>query len=108
MEELCQNVWQEINRIKGEESYEDNRETLLSFIEWGNQNPETIYKHLSGFAAFADRVFFILMIERSSHGKQVMQLFKNEEQVKAVSELIESGVDFNQLVASGVDLKKLV
>jgi hypothetical protein len=97
-DELCTAIWGEMMKVKGDESYQDNREQLLDFIEWGENHENKANIYFQGFKEFADRVFFILMIERSTHGKQVMKILKSEEQVEALAVLSDHGVDITELV----------
>lgn len=96
-DELASEIMVEINRIKGEESYELYREPLLELIDWCAAHKELADRYLSGFKDLSNRIFFILTIENSSIGGDVIKMLKNKENLEVLASISEANVDLNAL-----------
>lgn len=96
-DELASEIMVEVNRIKGEESYELHREPLLELIDWYAVHKELATRYLSGFKDLSNRIFFILTIENSSIGGDVIKMLKNKDNLEVLASISESKVDINAL-----------
>lgn len=96
-DELASVIMAEVNRIKGEESYELYREPLLELIDWCAAHKELADRYLTGFKDLSNRIFFILTIENSSIGGDVIKMLKNKENLEVLASISEANVDLDAL-----------
>lgn len=96
-DELASEIMVEVNRIKGEESYEHYREPLLELIDWCAAHKDLALRYLSGFQELSNRIFFILAIENSSIGGDVIKMLKNKDNLEVLASISEANLDINAL-----------
>ncbi len=94
-DELANEIMAEVNRVKGEESYETYREPLLELIDWCANQPKLTPRYLSGFQEISNRIFFILTIENSSIGSDVIKMLKNKDNLEVLASISEANIDIN-------------
>ncbi len=92
-DELANEIMVEVNRVKGEESYEAYREALLELIDWCASEPKLTPRYLSGFQEISNRIFFILTIENSSIGSDVIKMLKNKDNLEVLGSIINANID---------------
>lgn len=92
-DELANEIMGEVNRVKGEESYEIYREGLLELIEWCANEPKLTPRYLSGFQEISNRIFFILTIENSNIGSDVIKMLKNKDNLEVLASISEANID---------------
>jgi hypothetical protein len=96
-DELANEIMAEVNRVKGEEAYEDFREPLLELIDWCASEPKLTPRYLSGFQEISNRIFFILTIENSSIGSDIIKMLKNKDNLEVLASISESNIDIGVL-----------
>ncbi|MEJ8804387.1 sacsin N-terminal ATP-binding-like domain-containing protein [Pontibacter sp. H249] len=96
-DELASEIMLEVNRVEGEKSYETYREPLLELIDWCAAHKDLVIRYLSGFQTLSNRIFFILTIENSSIGGDVIKMLKNKDNLEVLASISESNVDVNAL-----------
>jgi len=94
-DELANEIMAEVNRVKGEESYETYREALLELIDWCASEPKLTPRYLSGFQEISNRIFFILTIENSSIGSDVIKMLKNKENLEVLASISDANIDIS-------------
>lgn len=92
-DELANEIMAEVNRVKGEESYETYREALLELIDWCASQPKLTPRYLSGFQEISNRIFFILTIENSSIGSDVIKMLKNKDNLEVLASISDANID---------------
>jgi hypothetical protein len=92
-DELANEIMAEVNRVKGEESYETYREALLELIDWCASEPKLTPRYLSGFQEISNRIFFILTIENSSIGSDVIKMLKNKDNLEVLASISDANID---------------
>lgn len=92
-DELANEIIAEVNRVKGEESYETYREALLELIDWCASEPKLTSRYLSGFQEISNRIFFILTIENSSIGSDVIKMLKNKDNLEVLASISDANID---------------
>lgn len=92
-DELANEIMAEVNRVKGEESYETYREALLDLIDWCVTEPKLTQRYLSGFHEISNRIFFILTIENSSIGSEVINMLKDKDNLEVLSSISDANID---------------
>jgi len=96
-DEIGTKILEHINSIKGKESYEDNRNPLLDLIDWCSVKPDLAERYLSGFRDVSNRIFFILTIENSSFGGNLIEILKNKENLEMLTLINDSGISKKEL-----------
>jgi hypothetical protein len=92
-DELANEIMAEVNRVKGEESYETYREALLELIDWCASEPKLTPRYLSGFQEISNRIFFILTIENSSIGSDIIKMLKNKDNLEVLASISDANID---------------
>ena len=92
-DELANEIMAEVNRVKGEESYETYREALLELIDWCASEPNLTPRYLPGFQEISNRIFFILTIENSSIGSDVIKMLKNKDNLEVLASISDANID---------------
>jgi len=94
-DELANEIMAEVSRVKGEESYETYREALLELIDWCASEPKLTLRYLSGFQEISNRIFFILTIENSSIGSDVIKMLKNKDNLEVLASISDANIDIS-------------
>ena len=94
-DELATEIMAEVNRVKGEESYETYRDPLLELIDWCANEPKLTPRYLSGFQEISNRIFFILTIENSNIGSDVIKMLKNKDNLEVLASISDAKIDIN-------------
>lgn len=109
-EDLCRKVEKRLEDIKAYDQYQDFREPILNLVNWAKNREEFIRKNFSnpqGLKDFIDRAFYILIIEGSEEGQEVIDLFKDQEKLKLVAQISRSEQNLGELIQLLEDSKRL-
>lgn len=90
-------ITEQVNTIKGKESYEEYRNALLELIDWCSTEPILADRYLLGFRDISNRIFFILTIENSTYSGKLMEILKNPENIEMLTLINESGISKDEL-----------
>ncbi len=109
-EELAKSIKVQVDSIQANDQYENYRDQLLSLISWCNErkNKELAKIYLSEFLEKANRIFFILSVEKSGHGDAFIQLMKNPEKLPELLKIIKSGIDLKDITENLPELLKML
>lgn len=96
-DELATELLNEVDQIRIDDSYENYREQLLLLIDWCSSKKELALRYLSGFKELSTRIFFILTIENSSIGGDIIKMLRNKEHLEVLAQISESSININSL-----------
>ncbi|WP_342648238.1 hypothetical protein [Mucilaginibacter sp. CSA2-8R] len=96
-DELATELLIEVDQIRISDSYENYREQLLLLIDWCSTQKELALRYLSGFKELSTRIFFILTIENSSIGGDIIKMLRNKEHLEVLAQISESSININSL-----------
>lgn len=106
-EELAAALLLEVDQIRINNGYEQYSDQLLRLIDWCSQNKEQAQKFLLAFNEMSNRIFFILTIENSHYGGQLIKMLKKKENLEILAQISESNLNIDtlkELIKIGTEL----
>jgi hypothetical protein len=96
-DELGATIMMQVAQINSNDNHENYRKPLISLIEWCQKNSRLASHYLSDFNTKKNRMFFILTMEKSTIGGEMINLLKNQERFKLLIEISNSNVSLKDL-----------
>lgn len=96
-DELATELLSEVDNIRIADDYESHRDELLELIDWCSNQKDLATRYMSGFKELSNRIFFILTIENSSVGGDIIKMLKNKDNLEVLAQISESSINITSL-----------
>ena len=96
-DELGSTIMMQVAQVNSNDNHENYRKPLISLIEWCQNNSRLASHYLADFNTKKNRMFFILTMEKSSIGGEMINLLKNQDRFKLLIEISNSNVSIQDL-----------
>ncbi|KAA9338438.1 hypothetical protein F0P96_06290 [Hymenobacter busanensis] len=96
-DELGNDIMLKVDSISNQRKHMDYRDQLLTLIDWCNVHQALAKQYLAQFHEESGRMFYILNIEKSGKGSDVIKLLRQADSIADLVAITESGTDVTKL-----------
>lgn len=96
-DELGNDIMLKVDSISNQRKHMEYRDQLLTLIDWCNINQSLAKQYLAQFLEESGRMFYILNIEKSDKGSDVIKLLRQADSIADLVAITESGTDVAKL-----------